>query len=493
MRTLNSILSTFESRKVLAIAAVLMFLILNLFTPGTALAFQTYMPGIVRDFQRSHPDFDITPVGGYGHYAGNVSETLGADRRPVFTGSGSKVDLEWRDVNNLPIAPHLYVGLNPILLSTTPLVSADALVDTWYSDTGTFGTAPDVIIGTTMPTITMPTGLGPSVGDVVMVTGPVVLNSDIHCDNFDTVFETLILIDGDITIWSEGGFGMKHTSRIELLPGSTLKLYVGGAFSMWQGSKLNVNTMDPNLVTIYDYSTSTMDISQNSTLYATIIAPNATLSLGQGVEFYGLFLGDSIDLKQDSQLHSPGVQAFDACAIEIFDQAGLSSTTSTGGISSAATFDQWFSDVLGTNLSVPYQIPMVLGADGLYRMGTSGAFYPIDNLLFGNEGAIHNYFFTYTFQASFTYTACSNQYFNLRGSDDLWLFINDQLVIDLGGVLTGTNQIIELDRLGLTDGETYPMNFFYTNRQSTLSEFDLETNIVLSPTPITLAGTGPFD
>lgn len=493
MNTLNSILRMFEFRKILAVAAVLMFLVLNLFTPGTALAFQTYVPGIVRDFQRSHADFDITPSAGYGHYAGNISETQGADRRPVYTGTGSKVGLEWRNVNNIPIAPHFFVGLSPIQLSTAPLISTDATVDSWDPATGTFGPAPQITTGTTMPIIILPTGLGPSVGDMVMVTGPVVLNSDLHCDDFDTVFDTLVLIDGDITIWCEGGFGMKQSSRIELLPGSSLNLYIGGAFSMWQGSQFNMNTLDPTLVTIYDYSTVKMDISQLSSLCATIITPNATLELGQGVEFFGSYIGKSIDLKQDSQLHSPGVQAFDACATEILDQVGLFSATSTGGITSAATFDQWFSDVLGTNLSVPYQIPMVLGGDGLYRMGTSGAFFPIDNLLFGNEGDIHNYFFTFSFQTSFTYVECTNQYFNLQGTDDLWLFINDQLVIDLGGVLTSTNQIVELDRLGLTDGETYSMNFFYTNRQYSLSEFDLETNIVLTPSPITIAGTGAYD
>ena len=492
MNNLNSILRMFESRKVMAVTAVLSYLILNLFTPGTALAFQTYIPGIVRDFQRSHADFDITPSAGYGHYAGNVTEALGADRLPVYTGSGSKVDIEWLDVNNIPIAPHLYVGVSPILLSTAPLLSTDAVMDTWYPD-GTFGPAPNIITGTTMPVITMPTGLGPSVGDVLMVTGPIWITSDIHCDNFDTVLDTLIFIDGDITIWSEGGFGMKHTSRIELLPGSTLTVYVGGAFSMWQGSLLNVNTMDPNLVTIYVYGTSTIDISQLSSIYATVIAPNSTLELGQGVEFFGSFHGKSIDMKQDSKLHSPGVQAFDACAVEILDQQGFYSTNSTGGITSASTFDQWFSDVLGTNLSVPYQIPMVLGADGLYRMGTSGAFFPIDGLLFGNEGYAHNYFFTFSFQTTFIYVACTNQYFDLQGTDDLWLFIDDQLVIDLGGVLTSTNQVVELDRLSLTDGETYTMNFFYTNRQTSLSEFDLETNIVLIPTAIITAGTGPFD
>ena len=37
------------------------------------------VPGIVRDFKRIHPDFDVMPLGGYGHYAGNLDFVIGAN------------------------------------------------------------------------------------------------------------------------------------------------------------------------------------------------------------------------------------------------------------------------------------------------------------------------------------------------------------------------------------------------------------------------------
>jgi hypothetical protein len=44
--------------------------------------------GTVRDFRRAHPDFHVSPVGGTGHYAGNIAVGLGAGGRPAFVGDG---------------------------------------------------------------------------------------------------------------------------------------------------------------------------------------------------------------------------------------------------------------------------------------------------------------------------------------------------------------------------------------------------------------------
>ena len=42
------------------------------------------LTGMVRDFLSTHPDFgDPEPDNGYGHYAGNVSQILGGDGRPL--------------------------------------------------------------------------------------------------------------------------------------------------------------------------------------------------------------------------------------------------------------------------------------------------------------------------------------------------------------------------------------------------------------------------
>ena len=97
--------STFISRRTLVLAAIPAYLIFDYFAAGAAMAQAPsviHVPGIVRDFQSSHPDFNITPPAGYGHYAGNIDLDIGADGRPVFDGDGFKVATEWFNKNNQP-------------------------------------------------------------------------------------------------------------------------------------------------------------------------------------------------------------------------------------------------------------------------------------------------------------------------------------------------------------------------------------------------------
>ena len=68
------------------------------------------VPGTVRDFQTSHPDFNVTPVGGPGHYAGNVGVTIGANQRPVFAGPGFKVAALSQLARLIANGPHLHTN-----------------------------------------------------------------------------------------------------------------------------------------------------------------------------------------------------------------------------------------------------------------------------------------------------------------------------------------------------------------------------------------------
>ena len=99
----------------------------------------------------------------------------------------------------------------------------------------------------------------------------------------------------------------------------------------------------------------------------------------------------------------------------------------------------------------------------------------------GNEGQPNNNLFTYAISATFTYTACTGQFFEIESNDDAWAFVDSKLVIDLGGTLTPMHQYVDLDRLGLVDGQTYSIDFFFAHRRVTLdSLFHMRTNIQLT-------------
>jgi len=158
------------------------------------------------------------------------------------------------------------------------------------------------------------------------------------------------------------------------------------------------------------------------------------------------------------------------------DVAGTMLSSDAGVITSASTFNQWFRDVPGVNMSRLWTIKLD-PVDGGNFAFTVENFHPIDEQLLGNGPDEHNFYFTYELVCEFTYDADASQFFQVQGDDDVWVFINNQLVIDHGGVVAAQTQRIDLNRLGLTDAQTYQLHFFLAERKQPQSQFGITTNI----------------
>lgn len=159
--------------------------------------------------------------------------------------------------------------------------------------------------------------------------------------------------------------------------------------------------------------------------------------------------------------------------------AGLSGNPTTHG---AEAFAQWYNDVPAVNLSAP--LLLILGQIGsnppLYQY-TNNNFFPIDNQLWGNQGRPHNYHFTLEVHSRFTYQG--GEVFTFQGDDDLWVFINGKLAIDLGGVHASMTATVNLDAsaaaLGITPGGNYTFDLFFAERHTVASNFTITTTILL--------------
>jgi fibro-slime domain-containing protein len=157
--------------------------------------------------------------------------------------------------------------------------------------------------------------------------------------------------------------------------------------------------------------------------------------------------------------------------------AGGAGTVTTHG---AAAFNEWY-NVSGVNrLTTTTLTADDTGSPGIFHY-TNNNYFPINGQLLGNQNGSQNFGFTTEIHTQFTYQL--GQTFSFSGDDDVFVFINKKLALDLGGVHGAESDSVNLDTLGLTVGVVYALDLFAAERHTTASNFSFTTSAVLQDVP----------
>ena len=89
----------------------------------------------------------------------------------------------------------------------------------------------------------------------------------------------------------------------------------------------------------------------------------------------------------------------------------------------------------------------------------------------------------FCFESHATFRYKKNLKFSFRGDDDIWVFINNKLAVDLGGTHLAAPGYVDLDKFMEADkpivGDTYPIDIYFCDRRTTMSNVHIKTNMFI--------------
>ena len=170
---------------------------------------------------------------------------------------------------------------------------------------------------------------------------------------------------------------------------------------------------------------------------------------------------------------------------------------------------RWYNAVDGKSAGYAGTIGLEYHSDSAEFLYNDDSFYPLDEVEFSKGDATnrdgHNHLFTMGFAVPFTVLASGEESFTLKADDDTFVYVDDNLVIDMGGVHEATvgrfailengevytgvgNEMLAYSGVNVKAGEGAMIRIFHADRDSQESIFSLKIiGMNLSVTDVELA------